>query len=211
VRWLGVDVGAQRKGFHSAILEQCELLPLRDGLTCDEVVALVEEVQPTVVAVDSPCRCAPPGEKTRECERQVRQAICGIRWTPEETAVQSSPYYAWVVEGLKLYDALAGHDLEVIEVFPTASWTRWLGVRGPDTREAWTRRGAATLGLSGVPRRTNQDQRDAIAAALTARQHTLGSTEAIGDIVVPVAGLKMPVRNGARIGIGRSRREVGAD
>jgi hypothetical protein len=38
---------------------------------------------------------------------------------------------------------------------------------------------------STLPARTNQDQRDAIAAAMTARQHTLAMTETIGDIVVP--------------------------
>jgi uncharacterized membrane protein YgcG len=43
------------------------------------------------------------------------------------------------------------------------------------------------LGLEGLPTRTNQDQRDAIAAALTARQYTQGLTETIGEIVVPVA------------------------
>jgi hypothetical protein len=41
------------------------------------------------------------------------------------------------------------------------------------------------LGLGNVPARTNQDQRDAIAAAVTARQHSLGLTETMGDIVVP--------------------------
>jgi hypothetical protein len=45
----------------------------------------------------------------------------------------------------------------------------------------------ANLDLAGVPRRTNQDQRDAIAAAVTARQHTQGLTEAIGEIIVPAA------------------------
>jgi hypothetical protein len=39
--------------------------------------------------------------------------------------------------------------------------------------------------LWGVPARTNQDQRDAVAAAMTARQHSLALTETIGDIVVP--------------------------
>jgi hypothetical protein len=44
-----------------------------------------------------------------------------------------------------------------------------------------------TLGLEGLPKRTNQDQRDAIAAAVTARAHTRGVTELMGEIVVPVA------------------------
>jgi hypothetical protein len=45
--------------------------------------------------------------------------------------------------------------------------------------------GLAAFGLDGVPARTNQDQRDAIAAAVTASQHTLALTEMMGDIVVP--------------------------
>ena len=80
---------------------------------------------------------------------------------------------------------LATRGAEVIEVFPTASWTRWHGKRGAQTRAAWTRQGLAALGLESVPARTNQDQRDAIAAAVTARQHSLALTETMGEIVVP--------------------------
>jgi hypothetical protein len=65
--------------------------------------------------------------------------------------------------------------------------SRWLGPRGTESRAAWTRRGIATLGLKGVPDRTNQDQRDAIAAAVTARAYTYGQTEAFGEIIVPHA------------------------
>ncbi len=101
--------------------------------------------------------------------------------------MQASAYYAWIIEGLALFDALATRGVEVIEVFPTASWTRWHGKRGTQTRSAWTRQGLAALGLDGVPPRTNQDQRDAIAAAMTARQHALAMTETMGDIVVPVS------------------------
>jgi predicted nuclease with RNAse H fold len=90
-----------------------------------------------------------------------------------------------VVEGLTLFDALEGLGFDTIEVFPTASWTRWNGARAGRSRSDWSGEGLATLGLEGVPRRTNQDQRDAIAAAVTARQHSRGETERIGDIIVP--------------------------
>ena len=143
------------------------------------------ENRAAVIAIDSPCCCAPDGQAARDGELQLARAICGIRWTPDAERVQASAYYAWILEGLALFDALAAHGVAAIEVFPTASWTRWHGRRGPRTRAAWTRQGLAALGLAGVPGRTNQDQRDAIAAAMTARQHSLGLTETIGDIVVP--------------------------
>ena len=109
-RWVGVDVGGQRKGFDAAVIDDRGVLELRGGLTCQRV-------------------------------------------------------------------------------FPTASWTRWFGKRGSRSRATWTRQGLTALGLEGIPVRTNQDQRDAIAAAMTARQHSAGMTEAIGDIVVPLAPL----------------------
>jgi predicted nuclease with RNAse H fold len=181
-----VDVGGKRKGFDAAVIDDRQLLELRGGLTCEHVADLVTAHSPAVVAVDSPRYCAPEGQTCRDDERQLAASVCGIRWTPDSDHVRASPYYAWILEGLALFDALSRGGAEtVIEVFPTASWTRWLGKRGSRSRAAWTRQGLAALGLEGIPGRTNQDQRDAIAAAVTARQHSMGQTEAIGDIVVP--------------------------
>ena len=184
-RWLGVDVGGKRKGFDVAVVDDSRILTLARGLDCDAVIELVEAEQPTVVAIDSPRSCALDGETTRAGERELNRLICGIRWTPDAKRVHESDYYAWIVEGLALFDALSARNLEVIEVFPTASWTRWFGKRGVATRSTWSRAGLTQLGLHGVPARTSQDQRDAIAAAVTARQHSRGLTEAIGEIVVP--------------------------
>jgi predicted nuclease with RNAse H fold len=186
-RWLGVDVGGKRKGFDIALIDDCRVLALTGHLPCEAVIDLVERWQPKVVAIDSPRCCAPTGQTTRPGERRLAKSICGIRWTPDERQVRASAYYAWIVEGLLLFDALAQREVEVIEVFPTASWTRWQGARGTRTRSAWSREGLVRLGLEDVPARTNQDQRDAIAAAVTARQHTHGMTETMGEIVVPVS------------------------
>jgi predicted nuclease with RNAse H fold len=183
--WVGVDVGGRRKGFDVAVIDDCRVLVLQSHRTCMQVVEIVVMNRPAVVAVDSPRTYAPEGQAARDSERQLAKSICGIRWTPDARRVHASAYYEWIIEGLALFDALAAHDCEVIEVFPTASWTRWRGKRGPRTRAAWTRQGLAALGLNGVPARTSQDQRDAIAAAMTARQHSLALTETIGDIVVP--------------------------
>ena len=177
--WLGVDVGGPRKGFDVALIDDSAVLVLA-RLARAEVVDLAASARPAVIGIDSPRTCAQPGEASRADERALARAVCGIRWTPDRL---DGPYYEWVVEGLRLYEALAGH--EVVEVFPTASWTRWLGPRGSQSRAAWSRRGVRSLGLSGVPARTNQDQRDALAAAVTARLWSRGACESFGAIVVP--------------------------
>jgi predicted nuclease with RNAse H fold len=184
--WIGVDVGGERKGFDVAVIDESLVLAIQNRLGRHDVADLVIAYQPSAVAIDSPRSCAPDGQTARDCERQLARSICGIRWTPDEHRVHASPYYAWIVEGLGLHAALADQGVDAIEVFPTASWTRWYGKRGTRSRATWTRQGLAALGLDGVPARTNQDQRDAIAAAVTARLHTLAKTETIGEIVVPL-------------------------
>ncbi len=184
-RWLGVDAGGRRKGFDLALVDERRLVSLLGGLGRAAVLERVERDRPAIVAIDSPRFCAAEGQTARDDERRLARSICGIRWTPDRAAVATSPYYAWIVEGLGLFAALAGRDVEVIEVFPTASWTRWHGSRAGRSRAAWSREGLARMGLENLPARTNQDQRDAIAAALTARQHARGETETAGEIVVP--------------------------
>jgi predicted nuclease with RNAse H fold len=178
-------VGGRRKGFDVALIDGRRILALEGRLTREQVVELVETHCPAVVAIDSPRCCAPDGQKTRKCEHLVNDAICRIRWTPDEDRVRGNPYYAWIEQGLALYDALGVFGADVIEVFPTASWTRWFGPRGHQSRAAWSRRGLASLSLENIPMRSNQDQRDAIAAAVTAYQHSLGMTEFMGEIVLP--------------------------
>jgi predicted nuclease with RNAse H fold len=183
--WIGVDVGAKRKGFDVAVIDDRRVLELQSHLNCQQVVDLVIGNRPAVVAIDSPRSCAPGGHTARDGEHRLAKSICGIRWTPDAGRVRASPYYAWILEGFALYHALAAHGVEAIEVFPTASWTRWFGKRASRSRTVWTRQGLAALGLESVPARTSQDQRDAIAASMTARQHSLALTETMGDIVVP--------------------------
>jgi predicted nuclease with RNAse H fold len=185
--WLGVDVGGRRKAFDVALLDDLRLIGWRPRQSVDQVVALVEAAKPTVIAIDSPRACAPPGHTHRPEEKELRDAVCGIRWTPAEAQLDGNPYYEWIVEGLRLYDALTRLPVHVIECFPTASWTRWHGARGGRRRSAWTRQALAARTLRGVPSRTNQDMRDAIGAALTARDYERGRCQRFGDIVVPAA------------------------
>jgi predicted nuclease with RNAse H fold len=184
VNWAGIDVGGRRKGFHAAIVDESRLRAGPDRhATPSDVVAWLEPFQPAVVAVDSPVAPAPDGASSRECERQLAADVCGLRYTPDEAALRSSPYYEWILHGFELYAAIAGR-WRTIECFPTASWTRWSGPRGRTPRAAWTRAALDRLGLVGLPPRMNQDDRDAIAAAVTARAFDVGRTTAYGEIVV---------------------------
>jgi predicted nuclease with RNAse H fold len=184
--WAGVDVGARRKGFHVALIDDRALRGLARLGRPGDVAAWLGERAPVVVAVDSPIAPAPDGRASRACERSLARTICGIRYTPERARLAGNPYYEWVEHGLELYETLHTRPLTVIETFPTASWTRWAGPRGSRSRASWTDTSLRRLGLAGVPRQLAQDSRDAIAAALTARAFERGETESFGEIVVPV-------------------------
>jgi hypothetical protein len=109
-RTVGVDVGGRRKGFDVALLDDREVAVLASRLDRNAVAELVSMHQPALIAVDSPRSCAPEGHSTRECERELNTSICGIRWTPDRKRVDADPYFAWIVEGLALYAALAAAD-----------------------------------------------------------------------------------------------------
>jgi predicted nuclease with RNAse H fold len=182
---MGVDVGGRRKGFDAALIEDRRLLGWRPRQSADEVMAWAVAAEPSVIAVDSPSSCAPPGWTHRPGEKELRDAVCGIRWTPPSAELEGNPYYEWIVEGLRLYEVLRDQPAPVIECFPTASWTRWHGARNGRRRSTWTREALGGLALRDVPPRTNQDMRDAIAAALTARDYEQSRFELFGEIVVP--------------------------
>jgi predicted nuclease with RNAse H fold len=198
---MGVDVGGKRKAFDAALVEDHRLIGLRRRQSVEDVIEWVASAKPSVIAVDSPRSCAPPGWTHRPGERELRRAVCGIRWTPPKAQLEGNRYYEWIVEGLRLYEALKGRPVRVIECFPTASWTRWRGARDGRPRSAWTREALAALDLRGVPPSTNQDMRDAIAAALTARDYDHGRYELFGDIVVPLTRRTLSaMRSGREIG-----------
>jgi predicted nuclease with RNAse H fold len=187
---IGIDVGGYKKGFHGCAIKDHEIIsgPVRLP-DIDAAVTWILERDPTMVAIDCPCTCAPDGASSRKDERELAKAVCGIRWTPDKSRLVG-PYYEWIEHGLKLYDALIAAgvpDEKLIEVFPTAAWTIWAGPRGNVPRTKWSAKALADLNLDGLPKkRLSQDDRDAIAAALVAQMHERRETHAYGEIKVPV-------------------------
>lgn len=191
--YAGVDVGGRRKGFDVAILDAHGVLRChgRRLPSARAVWDLIAHFSPAAIAIDSPRGPAPDGCRSRAGERALNRAgICRIRWTPDQrTIAEGGRYYEWIRCGLALYDLLEERaDAPVIEVFPTASWTRWHCPRGGDRRSAWSKAALERLGIAESPARTSQDLRDAIAAAGTAYQWSRGETEDFGEIVVPRGG-----------------------
>ncbi|HVO53128.1 MAG TPA: hypothetical protein VMT37_01815 [Solirubrobacterales bacterium] len=190
--WAGVDVGAG-KGFDVAVIDAEGLVaPPKRMAAASEVAGYLDELCPAVVAVDSPIRPAPPGRLSRDGERElVKAGVCGIRYTPDMESLRGNEgYYGWILNGLRLYEALSRSavlgEATVVECFPTASWSRLGGPKGKRTRARWSRAVLHRQGLAGLPARMNQDQRDAVGAAITARLHDAGQTERFGEIVVPL-------------------------
>ncbi len=161
-------------------------------------VAWLAARAPALVAVDSPIRAAPGGARSRDGERSLARSVCGIRFTPDEPtlAADGSGYYEWIIHGRELYEALESWGIPAIECFPTATWTRLAGTRGVRSRARWSREALPLLGLDGIPRRTSQDGRDALAAAFMACSHTHGDTDRFGELVVS-RGLRESPRAGS--------------
>lgn len=189
-RWAGVDVGAG-KGFDLAAIDRHGLVAGPERITeIPEVVRWLRQQHPRVVAVDSPRSPAPEGELSRRGERDlVRAGVCGIRYTPNEAELgQNKAYYAWIANGFDLYAAVRrkrSARWQVIECFPTATWSRLGGPRRSRSRARWSREILDGLHLQGLPSRMNQDARDAIGAAVTAKLYDDQRAEAFGEIIVP--------------------------
>lgn len=193
--WAGIDVGGRRKGFHVAILREAghgPELPERPRrlATPRDVVRWLGHWAPALVAVDSP-RMLADDRRRFAGERRLAREVCRVRYTPTRAALRrqklsrAPTYYEWIECGLEVYAALAAAGLRAIESFPTAAWTRWAGPRRGRPRARWSAQALRRLGLHGVPRRLGQDERDAIAAAATAREFEAGRCERFGTIVVP--------------------------
>lgn len=188
---LGVDVGGRRKGFDVAVLDGSTVALLASGASCDQVVEVALESAPAAIGVDSPARCAPPGERSRAGERLLAREVCPIFYTPDERTVRSgNPFYGWVVEGLALYEALRQRlpGTPCPEVFPSAAWTVWAGPRDGRPKAKWSRLALRRAGVAGLPARCSQDARDAVGAALVAAEYHRGRARDFGGIAVPGTG-----------------------
>jgi len=185
----GVDVGGPRKGFHYAVLTGRRLVVSDQVSRPDEVAEAIGHRAPTVVAVDSPRVLAPDGQAGRPCEyRFLTEGVCGLRLTPDRATMEArghENHLSWILQGLDLYGRLHDGPWETIECFPTASWTVWGEARGAVSRARWSAAVLEGFELTVLPKRMNQDARDALGAALTALAYARATHRSFGDLVIP--------------------------
>ena len=204
MRSFGIDVGGVRRG-HAAVLLDYRLEPqsLGTALTCENVAAAVRHHRPDVVAIDSPPRCGLSGG-SRACERELLRAGIHSYPTPSDLRrVETHPFFTWMKEGFRLFDALApdyplflGGDVNgrAFEVFPHATtYVLGGGPEPPGKKRAHRLRLLEEAGIDTRSLRTADEVDAAVAAytgwlALHGQYLALGNPEE-GVIVIPAGAL----------------------
>jgi len=164
--FVGIDVGAEVKGFHVAIVDGDRVIRLFRANNPEQIAR--ELKAPSVIAIDAPSRALITGPDTRQAERELRQAGYRIQWTRRQP-----PAPTWMENGERLWVTLraAFPEATIIETFPTAAWGRLSESALEAPLAVWAE----------VDRATRSDSLDAIVAADVARRWSLGQATAFGN------------------------------
>ena len=197
---LGVDVAEARKGLDLVVLDgDRRVVTTLARAGAADVAALVADVRPAVVCIDSPPAWADSG-RSRTAERALRPL--GITAFSTPTDPGPHPFYRWMRAGFAVFDAVAathprslGGDVRgtAAEVFPEATAVLLRGrLRGKDEpKAAFRRQVLADHGVAPSSLRT-VDAVDAALAALTGLFALAGDSCTVGD---PAEGvILLPVR-----------------
>lgn len=183
---LGVDVAEARKGLDVVALDAHRAVVASVGrATPADVAALVFELRPDVVCIDSPSGWSAPGARTRTAERALRALGITAFSTPNDPG--DHPFYRWMRCGFAVFEAVADtHPLcrglpphgTAAEVFP-AGTAAILGGRRTGSKVAHRRGVLAAQGVTGLL--PNADRVDAALCALTGLHALEGRCIALGD------------------------------
>jgi predicted nuclease with RNAse H fold len=190
-------------------------LAVRSHLRPADVGALIDDLRPDVVAIDSPPRWAATG-RSRRTEREL--AACNIQSfnTPSETHGRGNRFFAWMEVGFEVFRVANEHGFptygagtpkgRAVEVFPHATTVVLAGNLPPKgiSKRVWRERVLHAQGVR-TDELTSIDRIDAALAALTGLLALEGKRFAPGDpregvIMLPVNTLPArPFRQAARI------------
>jgi len=204
---LGVDVSAARQLDLVAMEMDGTIVfgPAKVGE--DSLAAVIRDIEPDVIAIDSPPEWAPTG-KSRPIENQL--ARMGIHAFPTPALGHRRPLHKWMEAGFRVFEIAksSGYPLyrgntdrlrQAIEVFPHASAIVLRGGlpgRGV-AKQVWRRRTLIDAGID-TSALTSEDELDAALAALTGVRFIEGRTCEVGQagllvLVLPVD--ELPLRS----------------
>jgi predicted nuclease with RNAse H fold len=204
MRALGVDVSV-RRGLDLVLLDGSpEPAALRSDVRPEDLVDLVGEMQPDVVAIDSPPAWG-VGGGSRRAEQDLRRLGIQSYGTPSDPRKGENAFYAWMKVGFRAFAACeaAGFPLyrggpargRAMEVFPHATSVVLGGCLPPAAvaKHTWRASVLRAQAIEVVLLRT-ADLIDAALAAVTGLFALRGECVAIGDpdegvIVLPAAAL----------------------
>jgi predicted nuclease with RNAse H fold len=211
VRSLGIDVGV-RKGLDVVLLDdrldllddRLDLLSVHRHVELASLGALIDDLRPDVVAIDSPPAWGTSGG-SRRTEAALRALGIQSYGTPSDPRKADNPFYDWMRVGFQVFGIAASRHFNrystgdvlhsAIEVFPHASAVVLAGCLPPSgiSKREWR---TEVLEKSGVAceKLRSTDQVDAALAALTGLLAANGAFVAPGDpaegvIVLPVKSL----------------------
>ncbi len=168
----------------------------------EEIDALVEHVEPALVAIDAPLAlpegrcCADPGCACSRhgLAREVDRVCAAAGYRPFPALLPSM--VGLTLRGIALYERLAAAGHSAIEVYPGMAQDV-LGVPRKRSGTPALARGLRRVGVRGIPRarRVTHDELDAATCALVGWFHLRGESETMGP-GVPVP-LVLPSRSAA--------------
>jgi hypothetical protein len=197
-RAVGVDVSV-RRGLDVVLLEGRRFA---DGpwsrVPPSELASLLSELNPDVVAIDSPPAWSVPPARARASEHGLARLGLRAFATPSDPAAAEHPFYRWMVEGFAAFAAAAAAGFELylggrnvrgtaLEVFPHGSAVALRGLRPPRSvsrsvaqRRVWRTEALALAGVVDARLRT-LDLVDAALAAVTGVMALEGDAFTVGD------------------------------
>lgn len=197
---VGIDVGANEKGFHAVALRNGAFWSFRSPDPA-HIAEWCRELEAKIIAIDAPCAWSASGG-SRLAERSLTMAGKTIQCfkTPTRSVAEGRNFYDWVRNGEALYRTLSGHyelfdgasrvGNIMFETFPHAVLCALAGKLVSARRKSSTRR--QSLRVQGYAPDTLRriDYVDAGLCALTAERFLLGETVSFGDategfIVIP--------------------------
>ena len=193
---VGIDLRSQARYPTGVAVLDASLRLRRLGIVRhdEELIDLVEEIAPALVAIDAPLglpegRCC--ADTACECARfgimrEVDRACAAAGYRPFPTLLPSM--VRLTVRGIALRESLQRRGVPVVEVYPGMTQDI-LGIPRKRHGIEGLRRGLKRRGVRGIPRarRVTHDEFDAITCALTAQWHLDGATEVMGPgVPVPL-------------------------